>query len=30
VDYQFGVEELFAGLDEIEAYRLGDPLPEAT
>jgi hypothetical protein len=30
VDYRFGVEELFAGLDEIEAYRLGDPLPEAT
>jgi hypothetical protein len=30
VDYQFTVEELFAGLDEIEAYRLGDPLPEVT
>jgi hypothetical protein len=28
VDYQFTVEELFARLDEIETYRLGDPLPE--
>jgi hypothetical protein len=28
VDYQFTVEELFARLDEIEAHRLGDPLPE--
>jgi hypothetical protein len=27
VDYQFSVEDLFARLDEIEAYRLGDPLP---
>jgi hypothetical protein len=27
VDYQFTVEELFAGLDQIEAYRLGDPPP---
>lgn len=27
VDYQFAVDELFARLDEIEAYRLGDPLP---
>jgi hypothetical protein len=28
VDYQFTVEELFARLDELETYRLGDPLPE--
>jgi hypothetical protein len=28
VDYQFTVEELFGHLDEIEAYRMGDPLPE--
>jgi hypothetical protein len=28
VDYQFTVEELFARLDEIETYRLGDPPPE--
>jgi hypothetical protein len=26
-DYQFTVEQLFARLDEIEAYRIGDPLP---
>ncbi len=30
VDYQFSVEDLFAHLDEIEAYRLGDPLPAVT
>jgi hypothetical protein len=28
VDYQFTVEELLARLDEIEAYRIGDPMPE--
>jgi hypothetical protein len=28
VDYQFTVEELFGHLDEIEAYRMGDPLPQ--
>lgn len=28
VDYQFTIEELFARLDEIEAFRIGDPLPE--
>jgi hypothetical protein len=28
VDYQFTVEELFGHLDEIEGYRIGDPLPE--
>ncbi|MEW5809601.1 MAG: hypothetical protein AB1925_09105 [Actinomycetota bacterium] len=27
-DYQFGVEEFAANLDAIEAYRLGDPIPE--
>jgi hypothetical protein len=26
-DYQFTVEQLFARLDEIEAYRIGNPLP---
>ena len=28
VDYQFTVEELFSRLDEIEAYRIGDPMRE--
>ncbi|MHA0285268.1 hypothetical protein ACXYX3_02335 [Mycobacterium sp. C3-094] len=27
-DYQFGVEEFLANLDVIEAYRLGDSIPE--
>lgn len=27
-DYQFGVEEFFANLDAIEAYRFGDAMPE--
>ncbi|SEH50691.1 hypothetical protein SAMN04489835_0682 [Mycolicibacterium rutilum] len=26
-DYQFDFDELFASLDVIEAYRLGDPAP---
>jgi hypothetical protein len=26
-DYQFGLDELFAHLDVIEGYRLGDPIP---
>lgn len=26
-DYLFTVEQLFARLDEIEAYRIGNPLP---
>lgn len=26
-DYQFNLDELFAHLDAIEAYRLGDPPP---
>jgi hypothetical protein len=28
VDYQFTVEDLLGRLDEIEAYRIGDPMPE--
>lgn len=28
VDYQFDLNELFDHLDAIEAYRLGEPLPE--
>jgi hypothetical protein len=27
-NYQFELDELFDHLDRIEAYRLGDPLPE--
>jgi hypothetical protein len=27
-DYQFDLDELFDYLDVIEAYRLGDPLPQ--
>lgn len=27
-DYQFDLDELFDYLDVIEAYRVGDPLPE--
>ena len=27
-DYEFDLEELFGSLDGIEAYRVGDPLPE--
>ena len=27
-DYQFDLDELFDHLDVIEAYRLGDPLPQ--
>ncbi|BBX19007.1 hypothetical protein CRI77_23700 [Mycolicibacterium duvalii] len=27
-DYQFGLEELFEYLDVIEAYRLGEPVPD--
>ena len=29
VDYRFTVEQLFARLGEIEAYRIGDPKPVA-
>lgn len=27
-DYEFELEELFSHLDAIEAYRLGEPVPE--
>jgi hypothetical protein len=30
VNYQFAVEDLADSLDEIEAFRAGDPLPETS
>lgn len=27
-DYQFGLEELFEHIDAVEAYRMGEPLPQ--
>jgi hypothetical protein len=29
VDYQFAIADLAGSLDDIEAFRAGDPLPEA-
>jgi hypothetical protein len=29
VNYQFAADDLEGSLDEVEAYRAGDPLPEA-